>query len=130
MSNTKVTAKQAIKAVKGTGGVKVAIAKKLNVARQTVDVYLRRWPTFLEAYNEEKCVIDDAALSVVIGDIMTNKDVSTAKWWLAKKNPEEFGDKREVTIRDWRDKIPEDRRDDFEDFFKMATKSIAKKNES
>lgn len=95
------TTKQIIAAIKGTNGVQATIAKNLGVARQTVAKYIRDYPTVRAAYEDEKAVIDDAALSVVIDDIVTNKDVGTAKWWLTKK-VSGFGDK--VTI-DWRQQV-------------------------
>ncbi len=98
MGKTAVSAKQAIAALKGTGGVKTTIAKKLGVARQTVDVYLDRWPTFKEAYQAEKSGVDDAAVSVVMHDIVNNRNVDTAKWWIARKL-DEFKDKRQHDIK-------------------------------
>lgn len=105
---TAVTLEQAIKAVGGSGGVKTTIAKRLNVTRQTIDNYLDRWATFRQAYEDEKSGVDDAAVSVVMNDIINNKNVDTAKWWVARKL-DEFSDKsrHEVTGADGRDLIPE-----------------------
>jgi hypothetical protein len=93
---TSYTAEAVIKAIQGTAGVKSKIAERLDVSRQTVDNYLDRWTTVKEAYETEKAHVDDAALSVVIRDIIDNGDVSTAKWWLSKKLPE-FNDKVDIT---------------------------------
>jgi len=38
----------------------------------------------------EKAGIDDAAQSVVINDILQNRSVETAKWWLRVKCADEF----------------------------------------
>lgn len=89
------SAESVIAAIKGTGGVKAHIARKLNVSRWTLDNYIERWATVKEAYEEERAGVDDAALSVVINDIVTNRDVGSAKWWLSKKVPE-FIDKQEI----------------------------------
>lgn len=96
-TQTSKTAAEVIKAIKGTAGVKTTIAKKLGVSRQTVDSYLARWSTVREAYEEEKAGVDDAAVSVIINDIINNKDVGTAKWWVARKL-DEFADKQRVIL--------------------------------
>jgi DNA-directed RNA polymerase specialized sigma subunit len=95
LGTVKITAEQAIEALKGTGGVKTTIAKRLKVTRQTVDNYLNRWSTFQQAYLDEKASVDDAAVSVVMADIMNNHNVETAKWWIARKLPE-FSDTSKV----------------------------------
>ncbi len=97
---TAVTAEQVIEAIKGTGGIEVKIAAKLGVARQTVATYINRWATVREAYEQEKRVIDDAAVSVVITDIVKHKNVSTAKWWIERKL-DDFNPKTKLVI-DWR----------------------------
>lgn len=99
---TAVTAEQVIKAIKSSGGVKTSIAKRLGVTRQTFDNYLDRWVTVKEAYEEEKAGVSDAARSVVIADIVNNRSVETAKWWLRMKESDEFSDKskHELTGKD------------------------------
>jgi len=89
-SNTAHTVDEVIIAIKGSAGIKTTIAKRLNVARKTVDAYLERWSTVKEAYMTEKAGIDDAAQSVVINDILQNRSVETAKWWLRVKCADEF----------------------------------------
>lgn len=93
---TKNNLKAVLKAIEGSGGVKATIADRLKVSRWTVDNYLERWATAQSAYEEEKGRIDDVALSVIIADIEENRDVSTAKWWVAKKIPE-FSERLDVT---------------------------------
>ena len=92
---TVVTAEQAIEALKGSGGVKTTIAKRLGVSRWTIDNYLDRWSTFRQAYEDEKSGVDDAAVSVVMADIVNRQNVETAKWWIARKL-DEFNDKSKV----------------------------------
>jgi hypothetical protein len=84
------SADDVIAAIKGSAGIKTTIAKRLNVTRLTIDNYLERWVTVREAYQTEKAGIDDAAQSVVINDILQNRSVETAKWWLRVKMPAEF----------------------------------------
>ena len=90
MGNTARGAEDVITAIRGSAGIKTTIAKRLNVSRPTVDDYLKRWVTVKEAYMTEKAGIDDAAQSVVINDILQNRSVETAKWWLRVKCAEEF----------------------------------------
>ncbi|MCB1719062.1 MAG: helix-turn-helix domain-containing protein [Candidatus Competibacteraceae bacterium] len=100
-TKTAVTAEQVIKAIKSSGGVKTTIAKRLNVTRQTVDNYLRRWVSVRDAYLEEKSGVDDAALSVVMQDIVNGRNVQTAKWWIERKL-DEFKPKHDLTIKEWK----------------------------
>ena len=100
-NSTTVTAEQVITAIKGSGGVKTTIAKRLNVTRQTVDNYLRRWVSVRDAYLEEKSGVDDAALSVVMQDIVNGRNVQTAKWWIERKL-DEFKPKHDLTIKEWK----------------------------
>ncbi len=100
-TKTAVSADEVIKAIKGSGGVKTTIAKRLNVTRQTVDNYLSRWATVRDAYIEEKAGMDDMALSVVMQDIVQNKNVNTAKWWIERKL-DEFKPKHDFTIKEWK----------------------------
>ena len=93
------TAKQFIQAIPGTGGVITSIAAKVGCSWQTAKKYVTVYPTVADVYEAECNKITDAAKSVVIGDILTNKSVETAKWWLRVKAPEEFSpkDKHEHT---------------------------------
>jgi hypothetical protein len=92
------SASDIITAIRGSAGIKTTIAKRLNVARQTIDSYIERYPTVREAYQTEKAGIDDAAQSVVINDILRNKSVETAKWWLKVKMPDEFNPPAAVDV--------------------------------
>lgn len=98
MENTKHSAEDVINAIKGSAGIKTTIAKRLNVTRLTVDNYLERWVTVKEAYLVEKAGIDDAAQSVVINDILQNRSVETAKWWLRVKCADEFNPPAAVDV--------------------------------
>lgn len=91
------TKKEILAAIKGTGGVHVHIAAKLGVARQTVANYRDRFPDVAQAIIEERAGISDAAISNIIRDIVTNKDVKTSQWWLMRRDPD-FMDKQEVNV--------------------------------
>lgn len=114
------SAEDVIAAIKGSAGIKTTIAKRLSVARQTIDTYIERWVTVKEAYQTEKAGIDDAAQSVVINDILQNRSVETAKWWLRVKMPAEFNPPAAVDLKhsgtfqmdinDWRKQAEERRK--------------------
>ena len=88
--DTAHTVEEFIAAIKTSAGIKSTIAKRLGVSRPTVDAYLERWKTAKDAYLAEKANVDDAAQSVVINDIVSNRNVETAKWWLRMKCHDEF----------------------------------------
>ena len=48
-------------AVEGTGGVQSAIASKLGVTRQSVNVYINKFPEMKELLDEERTKIVDMA---------------------------------------------------------------------
>lgn len=98
MANTIHSAEEVINAIKGSAGIKTTIAKRLNVSRPTIDGYLERWVTVKEAYLTERAGIDDAAQSVVINDILQNRSVETAKWWLRVKCADEFNPPAAVEV--------------------------------
>ena len=98
MGNTARGAEDVITAIRGSAGIKTTIAKRLNVSRPTVDDYLKRWVTVNEAYQTEKAGIDDAAQSVVINDILQNRSVETAKWWLRVKCADEFNPPAQIDL--------------------------------
>jgi len=90
------TVKQFMKAIPGSGGVVSTIAMRVGCTWGTADKYLKEHATLTAAYNDEKSKIDDMAVGVVISNIQAG-DVTTAKWWLSRKRPDEFGDKQEIT---------------------------------
>lgn len=58
---TTYNAEQVIQAIKGSGGIKATIARRLEVSRWTVDNYLNRWSTVQQAYDEEREELVDVA---------------------------------------------------------------------
>ena len=83
--NNHYTAQQFIDAIPGSGGIKTTIAKRVGCAWHTVDKYVREYPTVAQAYADECEKVLDAAESVIVGDIVEEKDVQTAKWYLTMK---------------------------------------------
>jgi len=86
-----ITVKRLLKAIKGSGGVKSKIAKKLSVGRWAVTDALHRegFEVCLEAYqNEVESIIDLAEKTVTY--CMKQREhlptaASTARWYLEKK---------------------------------------------
>lgn len=90
------TAAQFIEAVPGSGGLISVIAAKIGCSWQTAKKYIETMPTIKTVYDDECAKVDDLAVKTVI-DSMRGGDVGTAKWWLAKKRREEFGDNLDIT---------------------------------
>lgn len=96
-----------IKAIRGSGGVKATIAKRLGCHWHTVDNYLERYATARQAYEDECRTTDDFAESVIIFNIKlalkeqeTLKkpvDSSDAKWWLERRRKDRFSIRQEIT---------------------------------
>lgn len=95
-TKTKHQAGDVIKAIKDSNGIKAEIARRLGIARVTVDAYLNRWVSVRAAYDEECESITDMARSNIINDINIG-DVPTSKWWLVHKDPD-FKDKKEIEV--------------------------------
>jgi hypothetical protein len=85
-----------IKAIPGTGGVIETIRKRVGCDWHTAKKYIEDHATVKAAYENEKHRVDDAAKSIVISDIVADKNVDTAKWWLRVKLPEEFAPTQRV----------------------------------
>lgn len=116
-TKTKATATEVIAAIKGSGGIKMHIARKLGVNRLSVDNYLKRWPSVQEAYDAEVESLGDMAESVVVTNIRlaeaqqkelgTQQDASDARWYLARKcRNRGYADRSEVTGADGEPLIP------------------------
>ena len=75
---------QVIEAIKGTGGIKMAIARRLGVSRWTVDNYLERWKTAREVYNEECEAVLDMAETNLIKEV-NSQNFQAIKFYLQTK---------------------------------------------
>ncbi len=109
-------AQEFIEAIPGTGGVIDTIAKRVGCDWHTAKKYIEDHATVKQAYENEKSRVDDAARSVVISNIVKDKNVDTAKWWLRVKLPDEFAPTQKIDqktdnsgtikveyVNDWRD---------------------------
>ena len=89
-------AQEFIAVIPGTGGVIDTIAKRVGCDWHTAKKYIEDHATVKQAYENEKSRVDDAARSVVISNIVTDKNVDTAKWWLRVKLPDEFAPTQKI----------------------------------
>lgn len=84
MALSKHTQQEVIDAIRGSHGIKITIARKLKVHRNSVLNYLKRYAQAREVYEEETESMGDLAESVIIKAIKRD-DVETAKWYCRMK---------------------------------------------
>ena len=70
-----------------------------KISRDTFYDHLKNDPHFSDRIQSAKDLVTIAAGQVVTNDIIVNKDVTSAKWWLERKAPDEFGDKRVTAVQ-------------------------------
>lgn len=100
MADNKHTAEQVIDAIKGSGGIKLSIARRLGVHRNTVSTYIARWASVRVAYEDEVESVGDLAESVIIKAI-NKEDVQAAQWYARMKlKSRGYVDRQEVTGAD------------------------------
>ena len=78
------TVKQILKAIENSGGIKTNVAKKLGVARQTIDRYQRLYPKIAKALEEEMSMVRDKAESNIFAGIQKG-DIPISQWLLRYK---------------------------------------------
>lgn len=84
MAEIRHTAEKVIEAIQGSSGIKIVIARRLGLHRNSVENYLKRYASAREAYDNEVETVGDVAESVIITAIK-NSDVDTAKWYAKVK---------------------------------------------
>lgn len=100
MADEKYTLEQFLGAVKGSRGIKATIIRRLGCSRKTVDNYLARYATAQQAYDEEIEQVGDIAESLIVDDMIRNRNVDTAKWYAkAKLKHRGYTDKQEIDHR-------------------------------
>jgi len=100
MAEVKHTLDEIIRAIKGSSGIKLVIARSLGVHRNTVNNYLKKYVSAREAYIDEIEAVGDFAESVIIKSIK-NEDVETAKWYARFKLKDRgYSERQEVTGAD------------------------------
>ena len=77
-----------IAAIPDTGGIISAIARKVGCDWHTAKKYIDVYPTVKAAYDAECERVLDLAETVIIEDIVKQRDTQTAKWYLTMKGRE------------------------------------------
>lgn len=113
--NNHYKAKTFVNAMPGTGGVISTLADKVGCAWNTAKKYIDEYPTVKLAYDNECSRVTDVAKSVIIHEIVTNRDTSTAKWWVLHKARDEFATRQEITGAGGKDLILVNWDDDKDD---------------
>ena len=85
MPGKQFKAQQFIDAIEGSAGIISTIAKRVGCDWHTAKKYIKGYATVKQAYDDECERTLDAAESVVLGDIVKEKDVQTSKWYLMMK---------------------------------------------
>ena len=70
-----------------------------KISRDTFYDHLKNDPHFSDRIQSAKDLVTIAAGQVVTNDIVQNRDVTSAKWWLERKTPDEFGDKKITAVQ-------------------------------
>ncbi len=66
-----------------SGGNQSIIARKLDKARSTITMYLNKYPKMRALCEAEAERVIDVAENIIDKEIVTNKDLDTAKWKLS-----------------------------------------------
>ena len=86
-----------LKAIKGSGGIMSAIAKRLGCEWHTANKYCNKYPETKQALLDEDEGLLDLAESTVVKAIQEG-DTSSARWILATKGKKRgYGDKLELS---------------------------------
>ena len=94
------TAAQIIEAIRGTRGIKAAIARKLGCHRDTVDSYLKRYTTAADAYwHERQEIVDTAEVQLLVK--LNEGDGPTIRFVLATLGKDRgYVERHEVATKD------------------------------
>lgn len=93
---TKFKKAQVLKAIKGSGGVKLAICQRLNCDRGTFDRYLERFPDVSQAFEEEKEEVGDLVESKIITGIKAGNVALTIFYAKTKLKNRGYVERQEV----------------------------------
>lgn len=103
----RLKAKDYIKAIEGSGANISEIARRLGCKRDTVNRAIERLSSVSDAMDAEKqSTISEAQFGVTHNIRVRNETARKTneplnaidhKWWLSKMNPNEFGDKLDIT---------------------------------
>ena len=94
------TAEQFIKAIPGTGGIITSIARKVGCEWNTAKVYIEKYPTVKQAYENECETMLDMAEAELYKAVKSGKDWAI-KYTLATKGKNRgFTERNEITGKD------------------------------
>lgn len=79
-NQTAVSQEEVLKAVWGSGGIIVEVARRLGVTRATVSRYINRWSAVREAMEQEAQETGDQA-ELNIRQAIFAGDLETSKWY-------------------------------------------------
>lgn len=96
MKYKRLTKKAIKEAIPGTGGLIAAICKKTGYSWGAVRDFIRADEELTKMIQDEEETIDDLAESTVISAIK-DKDMQTARWWLARRRRQKYGDNVDIT---------------------------------
>lgn len=80
----KVTKEQVLNAIKGSYGIMLTIAKRLDCESRTAKKMIDRWEETRAAYEDEDQVILDISENQIYKSVLEG-DIATAKWILSRK---------------------------------------------
>jgi hypothetical protein len=93
----KYSNRKILNAIKGSGGIKTTIAKRLKCDWNTVHNYVTTVPELMVAYNDECESITDMAATVLVRSIQSG-NATDAKWYLERRRKDLFSLRREIAI--------------------------------
>lgn len=73
LGKTKVTKEQIVAAIKGSAGIKVVVADRLKVTRQSLENYIKRYPDLAEMIVQEREQALDMAELLVLTNIQIQR---------------------------------------------------------
>ena len=95
----KYKTKEFVKAIKGTGGIKTAIAKRLGCEWNTVTKYIKENEEIRSAWQAEKESILDLG-EASLYSLVKKKDLAAIKYLLSTQGKERgYGDQQRVDIK-------------------------------
>ena len=87
------------KAIPGTGGVISAVLVRTGYKNwQSVKTFILADPELSAMLQTEEELVDDAAESVLMKHLKEG-DEQTAKWWLARRRRQRYGDSMDLTTK-------------------------------
>lgn len=94
----KSTEKKTLEAIKGSSGIISNIARKLGLSWHATEDRIKKYPSTLKAFQDEREGILDAAESTIVTAI-NNGDTGSAKWLLSTIGRKRgFTEKQEIEL--------------------------------